>query len=454
MSDNYSFLLKKLDDFIRKYYINRLLRGVLYSTALILVFFLVIVLAENQFYFTPLIRKVLFFSFIITSIIAVGFWVLKPILNLNRLGDIISRKQAAEIIGTHFRNVEDKLLNILQLKEAAISLKDASLIEASILQKSNELKPVPFTNAVDLQENRKYLKYVIPPVLIFLLLLFFRPTILKEGTNRLIQNNKSFEKPMPFNFLILNEELKAVQFEDFKLDLRLEGDEFPTEVFIVKKDVKNVAQKLNVNNFSYVFSNLQDDVTFYFEAAGFKSKEFVIDVVPKPLITNFQLKIDYPDYVGLKDETFVNNGDVSVPEGSKITWIFDAQATDKISMQFSDALFEENNEGNNSFLFNKVLKNSDKYIVKIYNNELKSVDSSAFNISVVSDAFPDIELEEYQDSTNSDVYFYIGNILDDYGLSALNFNYHIEKESGEKISKKVKIPFSPGLVSEFSYYWN
>jgi len=454
MSDNYSFLLNKFDAFIRKYYVNKLLKGVLYSTAIILIFFLVIVLAESQFYFTGLIRKFLFFGFIITALIALAVLVLKPVLHLNRLGEIISRKQAAEIIGTHFANVEDKLLNILQLKEVSLSLVDASLIEASILQKSNELKPVPFTNAVDLQENRKYLKYVIPPVLVFLLLLFFRPTILKEGTNRLLQNNRSFEKPMPFQFIITNQELKAVQFEDFKLNVKLVGNEYPTEIFIVKNNLKNSAQKLNVNNFSYIFSNLQEDVNFHFEAAGFKSEDFVIDVVPKPLITNFQLKVAYPKYLGMKDETFVNNGDVTIPEGSKITWIFDAQATDEMSMQFSDALMSEINKGNNAFIFNKSLKYSDKYIVKIFNKELGSVDSSAFNISVVSDAFPDIEVEEHVDSTNRDVYFYIGNIFDDYGLTALKFHYNIEKEDGNKIVKVLKIPFSSGVASEFSYYWN
>ena len=454
MVDNFSFLLSKLDNFIRKFYVNKLLRGVLYTTAIILVFFLVIVLAENQFYFTPFIRKILFFSFVVSALLSLGFFVVKPLLQLNKLGEVISYKQAAEIIGVHFKDVEDKLLNILQLKEASLSLQDASLIEASIKQKSDVLKPVPFTNAIDLQENRKYLKYVIPPVLLFIALLFFRPNIIKDSTNRLVQNNTNFEKPMPFDFVIKNEDLRAIQFEDFKLDVLLEGDEIPNEIFIVKNGLKNSAQKLNVNNFSYVFSNLQEDVSFHFEAAGFVSKDFVIDVLPKPLISNFQLNIDYPDYIGLKNETLVNNGDVSVPEGTKISWIFDAQATDEISMQFSDALISKSNTGNNTFLFDKVLKNNEKYIVKIINNELESIDSSIFNISVISDAYPEIEVEEFVDSTNLDVYFYVGNIIDDYGLRNLKFIYNIEKEDGSKYSKILDIPFQAGLVSEFSYYWN
>lgn len=396
----------------------------------------------------------MFFGFVGVSLFLIFTLIINPILKINSLGSIISHHQAAEIIGKHFTNVEDKLLNILQLKSAQLSLSDASLIEASINQKAQELKPVPFASAIDLQDNKKYLKYALPPLLLFLALLFFKPKIVSDSTNRLVQNNKNFEKPMPFNFIILNENLNAVQFEDFKLDVKLDGSEIPNEIFIVNNNIKNSVQKLNATNFSYVFSNLQEKVSFHFEAAGFKSKDFFIDVKAKPLITNFQLKVAYPSYIGLKDESFANTGDLPVPEGTKITWIFDAQATDKISMQFSDALFSKNNEGNNTFLFDKVLINSDKYVVKIFNNELESIDSSSFNISVNKDAFPQIELQEYLDSTNNDVYFYIGKIIDDYGLVALNFNYVIEKEDGTKINEKVAIPFSRGTISEFSYYWN
>lgn len=454
MADNYSFLISKLDAFIRKYYVNRLLRGALFATALLLAFFLIIVLAENYFYFTPLVRKVLFFGFVGSGLYVLGVWVLKPILQLYRLGKQISHKQAADIIGVHFSNVQDKLLNVLQLKEKTLSLQDASLIEASINQKSEELKPVPFTQAIDLEDNKRYLKYVIPPVLLFVLLLFFRPSIITDSTVRLVKNNTTFEKPMPFEFVLNDEKLQAMQFEDFRLDISIVGEELPNEVYVIKNGLKYAAQKMNDDNYSFVFSNLQDDVEFYLEAAGFNSRNFLLDVNPKPLITNFQLQMKYPDYLKMKDDQVANNGDVTVPEGTEIRWIFDAQATDKISMQFSDASLEQNNEGNNQFIFNKLLKNNELYKVKIHNTSINSIDSSAFNISVVYDAYPEIQLEEFVDSTNSNVYYYIGNVTDDYGLNGLNFFYTIYDNEGNKESKKINIPISGGTASEFTHYWN
>lgn len=457
VSDNYSLLISKLDAFIRKYYVNQLVRGVIYSVAFILISFLFITIAEYNFYFSSAVRKLMFYGFVIASLFISIFWVIIPILRINKLGSLISHVQASEIIGKHFNNVKDKLLNILQLKQASVTLSDASLIEASINQKSNELKPVPFTSAVDLTQNRKYLKYAIPPLLLFLAILFIRPNVIKESTTRLVNNNQFYEKPMPFEFILQNDSMKVVQFEDFKLDVKIEGEAIPSDVFLVKNDIKNSMQKLNASNFAYVFTNLQEEVSFHLEAGGFRSDDFVLEVLEKPMITNFEISVSYPKYLNRKKETFENNGDISVPFGSSVDWLFDAIATENISMEFSDTTYQVLRTGKSQFKLSKELYNSDKYIVKINNLSSSVKDSSIFNISVIPDEYPSIVVQEFPDSTNEDVLFYIGEIGDDYGLKALSFIYSIEKENQEGGAgdyKSVAIPFTKGLVSEFSHYWN
>ncbi|MCB0635780.1 MAG: DUF4175 domain-containing protein, partial [Lewinella sp.] len=117
--DNYQLLIEKLDQFIRKYYINQLIRGSLYSVGVILALYLVAVLAEHFSFFEPSVKQPVFFAFIGISLLALGVWVVRPLLSYFRLGQIISHEQAAQIIGQHFTNVKDKLLNILQLKRQA-----------------------------------------------------------------------------------------------------------------------------------------------------------------------------------------------------------------------------------------------------------------------------------------------------------------------------------------------
>lgn len=142
VKDNYQLLIEKLDEFTRKYYINQLIRGSLYSIALILVLFIAMSVLEHYFYFDTGGRKILFYSFIGMSIAALGFWVFSPLLHYFRLGKVISHEQAAQIIGEHFPNVKDKLLNILQLKRQADHSSQTGLLLASINQKTEEIKPV------------------------------------------------------------------------------------------------------------------------------------------------------------------------------------------------------------------------------------------------------------------------------------------------------------------------
>ena len=62
MSSNYQNLIEKLDEFIRKYYKNLLLRGLIYSTALVLLFFVVMPMNTAlgqyaQYYHLPIAER-------------------------------------------------------------------------------------------------------------------------------------------------------------------------------------------------------------------------------------------------------------------------------------------------------------------------------------------------------------------------------------------------------------
>ena len=76
-----------------------------------------------------------------------------PILKLNHFGKIISYEEAAHIIGKHFSNISDKLINTLQLQQQTGSILSIDLLHASINQKMEELKLIPFSSAINLTRN-------------------------------------------------------------------------------------------------------------------------------------------------------------------------------------------------------------------------------------------------------------------------------------------------------------
>ena len=457
VNNNYSLLIAKLDRFIRKFYLNQIIRGALYSTAFILVLFIGMNLLEHYFFFGKEMRKVLFFGFIGTSLFSLFFWVLLPMLHYFRLGKVISHEQAANIIGEHFQNVKDKLLNILQLKKQSASSDHAPLIDASIDQKTEEIKLVPFRAAINLANNQKYLRYALPPLLLLLIILFAAPSIIKDSTRRLINNNTEFERPAPFHFSVKSDDLTVVQFEDYLLEVLVDGEVLPNEVFI---DIDNYHYRLTkeaANRFTYKFSNVQKDTDFKLFSSNVASKDFKLNVLKKPNILGFDIGLDYPVYTKRKDEKLSNIGDLVVPVGTKLDWVFDASNTDDVVIHFSGNQETVSAErfDNQLFTTNKRAMRDEAYTIFISNADLPKADSISYSISVIPDLYPTIRAEKFVDSTNSKLLFFVGDASDDYGLRSLSFNYRIKPNKGSQGPlQSIKLDNPTGNQVQYDYTWD
>jgi hypothetical protein len=432
--DNYQLLIDKLDQFIRKYYLNQMLRGVLYSLGLILGLFLALSLLEYHYYFDTGTRKAMFFSFIGVALLALSYWVFLPLLRYFRLGQVISHAQAAQIIGSHFHDVKDKLLNILQLKSQSGQASNRELILASIEQKSEEIKPVPFKNAIDLRNNKRYLPYALPPLLLLLGILFINANLITDSTARLINNSKEFVRPAPFAFVLEEEDPSVVQFGDYPLAVTIEGDQLPSEVFINVDNYQYRLKKEAPNRFSYQFKNVQKDVNFRLFSSGVESKKYQLNVLKKPNVLGFDVKLAYPAYTQRKNEELSSVGDIVVPVGTNIDWVFKAENTDDIKIRFAgeEASEEAKRFAQGLFSFKKRAMKDEAYKLYVSNQDLPKADSISYTITVIPDLYPAIKVEKFQDSTDRKLLFFVGDASDDYGLQSLTFNYRIKRVNGQQ----------------------
>jgi len=434
---NYQTLIDKLDAFIRKYYRNQLIRGLIYSFTACLLFFLGITALEYFGHFSISVRTGLFYGFILCTSYILAVYILRPLFHLYRLGKIISHEQAATIIGDHFTEIKDKLLNTLQLKkQSAESPEHLSLINASIDQRIAGLRPVPFTAAIDLGKNKKYIRFAAIPVLCFIVILFAAPSLLKEGTHRLIRHDTYFEKPAPFTFEILNKELKTVQQKDFDLHVRVNGTEIPEQLYITIGSSQFRLEKENNVTFNYTFKNVQNDQHFNLTADGYQSREYELKAVPNPLILNFDISLTYPAYLHKTFERLNNTGDLIVPAGTVARWNFNTRNTRALKMNFQDTLLSPN-EGNNNFSVTKTLLRNNQYSIVTANQFMRSNDSMLYSITVIPDLHPLIQVEQQVDSQAVTQIYFKGLAKDDYGFSRLNFNYHFIKtaDSLDRIQK-------------------
>lgn len=452
--NNYNLLLEKLDQFIRKYYINKLIQGFLYTTGIIVLAYTAFVLLESYMYFSSSVRKGILASFTVISAGSLLYWVGAPVLSYFKLGNRISQKQAASIIGNHFPDVKDKLLNVLQLQDqAGQNVQQAELIKASVEQKSNELSPVQFKNAIDYRNNRKYLKYALPPVLLLLTLLVAAPSLISDGTKRLIHANEHFERLAPFTFNILNEDLETPQFEDYTLQMSVDGSVLPSEVYIDINGFRYLLSQNREGTYSYTFKNVREIIDFKFTAAGFDSKLYSLRIKERALLNNFQVNVKYPAYTGIKSEILNNVGDLIVPKGTTIEWMMNTINTDFIYFGFKTEKEEAERKGKSYFLFSKKAMVSTPYHIYIGNKLIERPDTTSYQIQVIEDKYPSIDVKDFPDSTEVFQKYFAGEVADDYGLNNLFFKYLIKDEKGNtKKEDKINVTIDKGRrSSDFTF---
>lgn len=455
-SSNYSFLLKKIDEFIRKYYLNKIIRGTIYLAATLFASYILVTFAEYYGNFNPGIRTALFYAFIGINAFIVVRWIAIPASSYLKLGKAISYEQASEIIGEHFTDVKDKLLNTLQLKKLSVeSTQHLALVEASINQKIDQLSPVPFTSAVKIQENRRYIKYALAPFIVILIIAFSAPAIFSESTERLLNHDKRFIKKAPFQFVLLNNKLSAVEGDDYTLQVKLTGNEIPQDIYLEDGANSFKLTKENIVRFNYTFTNIQKSKKIRLTAGEYASDEYAIEVKRKPSLLNFDVYLQYPSYLGKQNETLNNSGDLTVPAGTRVSWKFKAKNADAIEVGIGKSTLSLLPASPNQFSFVYRAMGNIQYTLKPVNNEVISHDSVVYKLDVIPDLSPSIQIEERQDSVNSKLKFFVGQVNDDYGFTKLNFNYRVL--SNDKAQKYAVKPISfdrNSIQSSFFHAWD
>ncbi|MCX6351498.1 MAG: DUF4175 family protein [Bacteroidetes bacterium] len=402
-------------------------------------------------------RTGLFYTFILLNLFILGRYIIIPLLKLNQIGKTITDEQAANIIGNHFGEIKDKLLNTLQLKAQA-EANSSSLLLASIEQRTKELKPIPFVNAVDSKANKKYLKYALIPLGVLFILLIQSPNMLVESTNRLVKHNTFFVEEAPFKFILENEKLNAIRQEDYVIKLKIKGKEIPAEVYAVVDGNAIKMSPKSKTTWTYTMRNLQKDIGFRFDAAGFSSQPYELKVMPKPFLQKFEIRLQYPNYIGKKDDVLNNTGDLTIPQGTVVSWKFFTENTESLHFLFGKQEMNADRKGENLYQYKKVFTKDDEYLLKIGNKYLQNSDSIKYSVTVIPDAYPSIEATQENDTSSLKNLYFTGQASDDYGIQKVTFNYHYTKSED---SAKKRIPLQTVMVAggnkpllTFYHFWD
>ncbi len=454
-TSEYRQLIGKLQAYKRKYYQNKLIKGGLLALGILFTSYLLINSLEYTVRFESPARAVLLFGFLVVMTWAVFRWIINPVWKLFTINRQISNEEAAAQIGRYFPNVKDKLLNTLQLYQ--LSGDHNALIQASISQKTSEISLVPFVDAVNFKENRKYIKYMGFPLGIVLLVLLAAPQLFTESTPRIINFNKAYAAVAPFKFEVLNEELTAFKNEDFKLKLGFTGNVIPNTVYLKTKDRRIKMLQNEGGVFEFTFSKVQSGLDFVFEAAEFHSDSYFLEVHSRPNLKSFDIDLKFPKYLQKRNESLQNTGNLLIPEGTTVKWSFRALETDSMSLNFleNSERHELQNTDNRLFTFQKQVMFSDSYTLDLKNKYSRNKEEIQYQINVIKDKYPEITLDQFRDTTMFSYMIFGGSISDDYGLSRLSLYYVVNRKVKER-QKFSQIPISIKTNNNQNYYfqWN
>ncbi|WP_127845997.1 DUF4175 family protein [Psychroflexus aestuariivivens] len=442
----FKIIQEKLEQFIRRFYVNALIKGLIIFFAVGILAFLAILALEYFLWLNSTGRLILFYLAITFEVLLFYRLILIPILKLTRISKGIDYNKASQIIGKHFQEVSDKLTNILQLKQED---QDNDLIIASIEQKSKELKPVPFQLAIDFKQNLKYAKFAIIPVLIILAIwISGQGESFSSSYERVVNYKNFYEPPAPFKFVILNKNLNAEEGQSFQLKVSTIGDIVPEEAKIHIGDEAYFLKSTSGNEFVYEFKNVVGNQTFHLTANEVKSKNFNLSALEIPIIEDFKMNLEFPKYTRQKDKSISGTGNAVVPEGTKITWEVKANSTEKIKFQSKDTTQFFKSEGS-QFSFDFLSRKTLNYQVSTSNSHFENYENLNYNIKVIKDEYPKIKLSKKQDSIDLDQQYFYGKLTDDYGLTRLKLVYY--PINNRDSIQRVQLPVSNSNYSEFTY---
>lgn len=434
--NSYHNILQKLNRFAKKYYLQILIKGGLLFLSLGLLFFLAVLAIEYFLWLNSNGRLVLFLVFVGVALFLLYAYIAVPIFYLFKIKKGISNREASVLIGKHFPEIGDRLLNLLDLAE---DQDRSELLLASMEQRSKEMGTVPFIKAIDFKESFKYAKYLLVPVLIFgLIALSGNFSSFFGSYKRVVNYDLAYEPPAPFSFEVLAGNGAVLESKSYPIQVTTKGSIQPEDIYMVIDSKEFLLQKRN-GTFQYVFEPPLEDTRFYFKANGVTSKTFELNALKAPAIQEFNIILDYPDYTKKPTERLKGTGNATFPEGTNVSWEIVGQHTESIQLITEDTtlIFSEKEE---QFQLSKRIYDKFKYQLSTSNENVRDYEKLDYEFTVIKDAYPTIKANQILDSLNPNVAYYSGEASDDYQLQSISLICYPVDESDKKQIVQLNTP--------------
>lgn len=379
-------------------------------------------------------RTVVFYLAAIISFAFVVILVLFPGLKALGIAGKPNYQSLAEKVGIEYPEIKDKLKNVFQLTEAESGGTENNLITAAVEQIYNMVKEKDFTAAVSFSSLKRIFLISSSAVILSALLFALVPDM-RAAAYRVINYDKEFIEVPKFKFLVEPGAAVINKGESVAVIVYALG-KTPKSIYISTQSIDETSFKHkevfadSSGRFTYKLNNIGASLKYYAHSGMVESGVFEIKVLNRPMISMFELNIIPPRYSRLPEILQKDNGNINALPGSVI----------KISGKSTRELLEagliflsgeaiplkvEKQNISGGFIVSR----EDEYRISIVDvNTNENVNPVKYNINLLSDDFPKIELI----SPDGDIKIKENNVLpllsrisDDYGFSKMLLHYKL-----------------------------
>jgi hypothetical protein len=459
---------EKLDNISKQLTFVNLIEGTLKALLVFTFVFFIASLLEYIFSFDRSTRLLIFILILFFLIVLVFYFLIYPVIKLYRTNKSEIYLSIGKIIGKHFKEIQDRIVNILQLifnleKEHYYS---KELTFAAIEQNLNSFEKFNFDEVVSKNNLHKYLKLFLSTILVFVLLGFAFPD-LPFASYRILNFDKDFVKPPAFYIVIEPGNAKITKGDNYSCRIKTIGKELEKLDLFYNFEGMEIFEKISLEadssgDFKYTFISPPRTFKIYAEAKNVKSNLYTIEVVNYPIIKELQVKIIPPAYTKLPVQTNEDDGNINTIKGSTAEFLIkSSKELKQAKILFNDSTSVNLNINGSQASTKFKLMKSGTYKLLITDQEgYDNLNPVEYQINLNEDLPPSISLLSPTGTVNLTDNMRVPllfRIKDDFGFSKLTLNYRLSYSRFEPPKEKytkIEIPFGNSPDTVLTYVWN
>ena len=488
-------LRRRLRRTVRRLTLGELAFGLVLTLGICAALWLASAIAEAGLWMRPGPRTVLVSALGVVASVLLGAFVARPLLRLVGVLRQPSDEEAARRVGSHFPEIADRFVNLLQLSEGARSgsapASSAPLADRAVAHLGRTVEGVKFENVEDFSRARRASRFAIVPVAGLLIFLLAAPGAFLDASSRLLAPTAHFQRPAPFRLALTPGDAELVKGDSLAVTVRArptaQGRTLPTRLTLqvqagLGKETEEHVEKLTLapvrgdsaartQRFRHVFTGVRTGFRYraVAEANGrpLRTDWGTARVSERPRVQRLQVTLQPPSYSGLPERTLAPGaGDVTALPGTQVTVNarLEGPTTQHALLRFSpsgdvDTLSLADGTARGTF---PLSGDDDSYRLALRSESgAQNADPIRYRLRTTSDAAPTVSLTapapeaSLTDALRPQLRW---QMSDDFGFASQRLYYRLaERRHGEAMDDfaSVKVPVDrPGLRDQqVTYDW-